>query len=85
MNITCHFDNFRNKGEERRRLNVFENMALRKIFGFKMEEINVIFRRLHNLYLLLCITALGESSRMKYMVHILKMLFAYKISLGNIL
>jgi hypothetical protein len=46
MNITYHFDNFRNKGEEIRRLNVFENMALREIFGIKVEEVNVIFR--HN-------------------------------------
>ena len=39
---------------------VFENMVLREVFGPKLEEVTVVLRRLRNLYLLLCITALVE-------------------------
>jgi len=57
-------------------------MVLRKIFGHKWEGVTLVLRKLHKLYLLLCITVLVESSRRKCAVHILKMLFAYKILLG---
>jgi hypothetical protein len=69
--------------EEVRRLYVFENMVLRKVFGPKGEEVPVVLRRLHNLYFLLCIIALVKSSRGKCVVHILKILFAYKILQGK--
>ena len=43
--------------EEQRRLSVFENMVLRKKVGPKGEDVTVVLRRLHYLYLLLCIIA----------------------------
>jgi len=43
-----------------KRLYVFQNMVLREVFGPKWEEVTVVLRRLHNLYLLLCITVLVE-------------------------
>jgi len=42
---------FRNKGEEIRRLNVFNNMVLRKLFGLEGEEAAVDFRGLHIWYI----------------------------------
>jgi len=42
---------FRIKREEIRRMNVFENMVLREVFGLEGEEAAVEFRGLHNLYL----------------------------------
>ena len=39
---------------------MFESMVLRIVFGPKWEEVIVVLRRLHNLYLLLCITVLVE-------------------------
>jgi hypothetical protein len=58
-----------------KRLYVFESMVLREVFGPKWEEVIVMLRRLHKLYLLSSITALVESSRKKCVVHILKMSF----------
>jgi len=65
--------------EEQRRLSVFENMVLRNKLGPKGEDVTVVLRRLHYLYLLLCIIALVESRIMKCVVQMLKILFAYKI------
>ena len=53
-------------------LYIFENMVLRKVFGPKWEEVTLVFSRLHNLYVLLRITALVQSSRRKCVVHILR-------------
>jgi len=58
-------------------------MVLREVFGPKWEEVTVVLRRLHNLYLLLCITVLVEWSRRKCVVHVLNVLFAYHILLGK--
>ena len=58
--------------EEIKVLYMFENMALRKVFGHKWGEVTLVFRRMHNLYLLLRITALVQSSRRKCVVHILR-------------
>ena len=65
MNFACHFCGFKNIGEEITRLNVFENMVLRKVFGPTIEDVIVVWRRMHILYLLLCITSLVKSSRRK--------------------
>jgi hypothetical protein len=62
---------------------VSENMGLRKVFGPKGEEVTAVLRRLHNLQLSMCITALVDSSRMKCELRVLRMLFSYKISLGK--
>jgi hypothetical protein len=51
---------------------VFENMVLRKVFGPKEEEVAVVVRGLHKLYLLLCTIALFKSSSREYVVHIIK-------------
>ena len=64
--------------EEQRRLSVFENMVLRKKVGPKGEDVSVVLRRLHYLYLLLCIIALVESRNMKRVFQILEKLFAKK-------
>jgi len=65
--------------EEQRRLSVFENMVLRKKVGPKGEDVSVVLRRLHYLYLLLCIIALVKSRIMKSVVHMLEMLFPNEI------
>ena len=65
--------------EEQRRLSVFENMVLRNKLGPKGEDVTVVLRRLHYLYLLLCIIALVKSRIMKSVVHMLEMLFPNEI------
>jgi hypothetical protein len=64
--------------EEQRRLSVFENMVLRIKLRPKGKDVNVILRRLHHLYPLLCIIALVESRIMKCVVQMLEILFANK-------
>ena len=64
-------------------------MVLRKIFGPVTEEVTAALRRLHNeklhsLYLLLYVTNLFRSSKMKCVLHVacvVEMMFAYKILL----
>jgi hypothetical protein len=63
---------------EKHRLRVFENRALRKIFGHKMEEVAGGWRRLrneelHNLYGLPNIIRVAKSSRMRWASHVARM------------
>jgi len=64
--------------EEERRLSVFENMVLRNKLEPKGGDVTVVLRRMHYLYVLLCIIALFESHIMKCVFQMLEMLFAYK-------
>ena len=58
---------------------MFENVVLRKKLGPEEEEVAVVFRRLHYLYLLLCNIALVVSCILQCVVQMLKMFFAYEI------
>ena len=50
---------------------------VRKVIELQWEEITVVLRFLHNLYLLLCYCA-GRMKQRKCVVHILKMLLLIK-------
>jgi hypothetical protein len=52
---------------------VFENVVLRKKLGPKAEEVAVVLRRLHYLYLVLCNIALVASRILECVVQMLKM------------
>ena len=58
---------------------MFENVVLREKLRLKGEEVALVLRILHYLYLMLCIIALVVSRIMKCVVQMLKMLFAYEI------
>ena len=62
----------------RRRLWVFENRALRRIFGPKRDEVTREWRKLHNeelrdLYSLLNIVRVVKSRRMRWAGHVARM------------
>jgi len=63
---------------EERKLRVFENMVLRKIFGPRREEVTGEWRRLHNeelndLYLSPNIVRVIKSKRMRWAEHVVRM------------
>ena len=63
---------------EKRRLRVFENRVLRRIFGPKRDEVTGEWRRLHNeelysLYFLPSIIRVIKSRRMKWVGHVTRM------------
>ena len=63
---------------EERRLRVFENMVLRKVFGPKRDEVTGEWRKLHNeelndLYSLPNIVRVVKSSRMRWAWHVARM------------
>jgi hypothetical protein len=63
---------------EERRLKVFENRALRIIFGPKSDEVKGEWRKLHNeelndLYCLLNIVRVRKSRRMRWARHVARM------------
>jgi len=63
---------------EERRLRVFENTVLRRVFGSKMEEVTGEWRKLHNeelidLYSLPNIVRVVKSRRMKWVGHVAHM------------
>jgi hypothetical protein len=64
--------------KEERRLRVFENRVLRRIFGSKGDEITGEWRKLHNeelngLYSLRNIVRVIKSRRMRWAVHVTRM------------
>jgi hypothetical protein len=76
---------------EENRLNVSENRVLRRILGPKREEVEGIWRRLHNeelhkLYTTLNIIRVIKSRRMRWVVHVARMRDmrnAYSILIGK--
>ena len=63
---------------EERRLRVFENRVLRRVFGFKRDEITVEWRKLHNeklnnLHSLPSIVRVVKSGRMRWARHVARM------------
>jgi hypothetical protein len=63
---------------EERRLKVFENRALRRIFGPKRDEVTGEWRKLHNeelndLYSLPNIVSVIESRRLRWAGHVARM------------
>ena len=63
---------------EERRLRVFENMVLRKIFGPKTDEVTGEWRKLHNeklngLYSSPNIVRMKKSRRVRWAVHVARM------------
>jgi len=63
---------------EERKLSVFENMVLRRIFGPRREEVTGDWRRLHNeelndLYSSPNIVRVKKSSRMRWTEHVARM------------
>jgi hypothetical protein len=64
--------------KEERRLRVFENRVLRRIFGPKRDEVTGEWRKLHNeelngLYSLLNIVRVIKSSRVRWAGHVARM------------
>jgi hypothetical protein len=76
---------------EERRLRVFENRVLRRMFGPKRDEVTVEWRRLHNeelndLYSLPNIIRVIKSRRMRWAGHVARMgegRVAYKVLVGR--
>jgi len=76
---------------EERRLRVFENRMVRRIFGHKREEVVGSWRRLHDeelhdLYASLSIIRVMKSRRMRWMGHVAhmrKMRNVYKLWVGK--
>jgi len=76
---------------EERKLRVFENMLLRRIFGPRRDEVTGEWRRLHNeelndLYSLPNIERVIKSRRMKWAWHVARMgedRGVYKVFLGK--
>jgi hypothetical protein len=65
-------------GKEERRLRVFENRVLRRIFGPKRDEVTGEWRRLHfeelnGLYSLPNLVRVIKSRRMRWTVHVARM------------
>jgi hypothetical protein len=63
---------------EERRLRVFENRVLRRVFGPKRDEVKREWRKLHSeelndLYSLLSIVRVVKSRRMKWAGHVARM------------
>ena len=62
---------------EERRLRVFENRVLRRVFGPKMDEVTGEWRKLHNelrdLYSLPSIVRMVKSRRMRWAGHVARM------------
>ena len=63
---------------EERRLRVFENRVLRKVFGSKRDEVTGEWRKLHNeelndLYSLRSIVRVVKSRRMRWAGHVARM------------
>jgi len=63
---------------EERRLQVFENRVLRKVFGLKRDEVTGEWRKLHNeglrdLYSLPSIVRVVKSRRMRWAGHVTRM------------
>jgi hypothetical protein len=63
---------------EERRLRVFENRLLRRVFGPKRDEVTGEWRKLHNeelndLYSLPNIVRVGKSRRMRWAGHVARM------------
>jgi hypothetical protein len=63
---------------EERRLRVFKNIVLRRIFGPKMDELKGEWRKLHNeelngLYSLLNIVRVIKSRRLRWAGHVARM------------
>jgi hypothetical protein len=62
---------------EERRLRVFENRVLRRVFGSKRDEVTGEWRKLHNelsdLYSLPDIMRVVKSRRMRWSVHVARM------------
>ena len=64
--------------KEERRLRVFENMVLRRVFGPKRDEVTGEWRKLHNedlndLYTLPNIVRVVKSRRMRWAGHVARM------------
>jgi len=64
--------------KEERRLRVFENRVLRRVFGSRREEVTGEWRKLHNeelrdLYSLLNIVRVVKSRRMRWAGHVASM------------
>jgi hypothetical protein len=57
---------------EKRRLRVFENMVLRRIFGSKRDEVTGEWRKLHNeeLHYLFSSPTVIKSRRMRWVGHV---------------
>jgi hypothetical protein len=76
---------------EEHRVRVFENSALRRIFGPKRDEVTGGWRKLHNselrgLYCLLSIIRVIKSRRMTWAGHVARMVEkrnVYKLLVGN--
>jgi len=76
---------------EKRKLRVFENMALRRIFGSRRDEVAGEWRRLHNeelndLYSSLNIVRVIKSRRMRWAGHVARMgeeRGVYRVLLGK--
>jgi hypothetical protein len=76
---------------EVRRLRVFENRVLRRIFGFKKDEVTGEWRKLHNeelngLYSLPNIVRVIKSRRMRWAGHVARMglgRVVYRILVGE--
>jgi len=81
----------RSQLRKERRLSVSENRTLRRIFGPKMDEVRLVWRRLCNeelndLYTLPNIIRVIKSRRMRWMGHVARMgerRVAYRILVGN--
>jgi len=70
--------NFKMTLREERRLRVFENRVLRRIFGPKRDEVTGVWRKLHNeelsdLYSLLNIVRVVKSRRMRWAGHMARL------------
>jgi hypothetical protein len=63
---------------EERRLRVFENRVLRRLFGLKRDEVTGVWRKLHNeelhdVYFLPTIVRVIKSRRMRWAGHVARM------------
>jgi hypothetical protein len=63
---------------EERRLRVFENLVLRRVFGLKRDEVTGVWRKFHNeefhdLYCSPTIVRVIKSGRMKWARHVARM------------